>query len=661
MTTQALSNTTAQLTGTRLTTWLRDMPIGRKLSLGFGVLVVIAFVAAGVSFWGSYQATNDIRRTGDIRVPVALDASRAQADLLSMLSDVRGYLALGDRQYRTSYDQNRQEFEADLAALKAAAPDLDQQNRDRLTQLDETYTAWKALPPQLFDLRDDQLEREPAYKMLATDGATFAGTVLIKVSQLIDAQGSRDATPDQLAVLGDMARFQGSFAATFSALRGYVTTQNRVFRLEYASNRRDNDNHWDRLVKDRDLMTTAQKANLDDVAKNRDLFLVLPDKMFQILEGDQARLDLYRFRTEGETKAAKMQEQLSGLVGDQQTLMTTDLAAGQNELTNANYLILAGGFLALLFGIGLTVFSRRNIAAPISRLRQVAEKIRGGDLEAQARVESRDETGTLAETFNNMTGQLRRTLLQVRKEKKRADDLLEVVIPIGVELASEKDFNLLLEKMLVQAKTFCRAEAGTLYLKTEDNCLRYVIFRDDSLKMELGGTTGKEIPFPPLPLADSTGAPNTALLPARSALESTIVNIQNRSQLTDAEKTLTWAHTDEIPTSLLLVPLKNTQGQVLGLMQLIDARDESGNIVPFDANLEQMMDSFSDLAVAALEAYIREQSLRQQIQQLKIEIDEAKRQKEVSEIVDTDFFQGLQERAKSLRARRRGGPTPAEG
>src|SRR5512135_794775 len=106
MTTQTLSNTTAQLKGTRLTTWLRDMPIGRKLSLGFGVLVVIAFVAAGVSFWGSYQATNDIRRTGDIRVPVALDASRAQANLLRMLSDVRGYLALGDRQYRTSYDQN---------------------------------------------------------------------------------------------------------------------------------------------------------------------------------------------------------------------------------------------------------------------------------------------------------------------------------------------------------------------------------------------------------------------------------------------------------------------------------------------------------------------------------------------------------------------------
>ena len=64
-------------------------------------------------------------------------------------------------------------------------------------------------------------------------------------------------------------------------------------------------------------------------------------------------------------------------------------------------------------------------------------------MQAQAEVESGDEIGTLAETFNNMTGQLRQTLLQVRKEKKRADDLLEVVIPIGVDLISSLKFTLI--------------------------------------------------------------------------------------------------------------------------------------------------------------------------------------------------------------------------
>jgi hypothetical protein len=65
-----------------------------------------------------------------------------------------------------------------------------------------------------------------------------------------------------------------------------------------------------------------------------------------------------------------------------------------------------------------------------------------------------------------------------------------------------------------------------------------------------------------------------------------------------------------------------------------------------------MMESFSSLAAAALDAYIRESSLRQEIQQLRIEIDEAKRKQQVSEIVDTDFFQDLQSKALSIRSRR---------
>ena len=49
----------------------------------------------------------------------------------------------------------------------------------------------------------------------------------------------------------------------------------------------------------------------------------------------------------------------------------------------------------------------------------------------------------------------------------------------------------------------------------------------------------------------------------------------------------------------------------------------------------------------------REQALRQQVEELKIEIDENKRQKQVSEIVDSDFFQGLQARAQTMRQRKR--------
>lgn len=49
--------------------------------------------------------------------------------------------------------------------------------------------------------------------------------------------------------------------------------------------------------------------------------------------------------------------------------------------------------------------------------------------------------------------------------------------------------------------------------------------------------------------------------------------------------------------------------------------------------------------------YQREVTLRRQVEELKIEIDEAKQQKQVSEIVDSDFFQSLQLKARQMRSR----------
>jgi HAMP domain-containing protein len=53
----------------------------------------------------------------------------------------------------------------------------------------------------------------------------------------------------------------------------------------------------------------------------------------------------------------------------------------------------------------------------------------------------------------------------------------------------------------------------------------------------------------------------------------------------------------------------------------------------------------------ARQVYSREQKLKQQVRELRIEIDEAKRQQQVKEIVETDFFQDLALKAQQLRSR----------
>jgi DNA repair ATPase RecN len=51
------------------------------------------------------------------------------------------------------------------------------------------------------------------------------------------------------------------------------------------------------------------------------------------------------------------------------------------------------------------------------------------------------------------------------------------------------------------------------------------------------------------------------------------------------------------------------------------------------------------------EVYAREERLRQQVQELRIQIDESKKAREVAEITETDYFRTLQEKARQLRAK----------
>ena len=114
------------------------------------------------------------------------------------------------------------------------------------------------------------------------------------------------------------------------------------------------------------------------------------------------------------------------------------------------------------------------------------------------------------------------------------DDLfrrLEKLNDIGAALSREHDIDRLLEFILVAAKTITRAEGGTLYLikeKSKDGeegrSLRFEILHNDKLGFELGGTSGKPINLPDIPLYRD-GGENHANVAAHAALRGETVNI----------------------------------------------------------------------------------------------------------------------------------------
>jgi CHASE3 domain sensor protein len=157
-----------------------------------------------------------------------------------MLGEVRGYLALGDETYRDGYGSAKTEFLADMQTLESLLQEKGNPGasnvESRMREFREKLAAWQPLTDRLFDLRNDQLRREPALKLLVSDANPLIATIVGTAKALILAQQKREATPQNMALFADLASFQSSFYAMVAGLRGYVTTGRDSFKYEYEAN-----------------------------------------------------------------------------------------------------------------------------------------------------------------------------------------------------------------------------------------------------------------------------------------------------------------------------------------------------------------------------------------------------------------------------------------
>ncbi len=187
------------------------------------------------------------------------------------------------------------------------------------------------------------------------------------------------------------------------------------------------------------------------------------------------------------------------------------------------------------------------------------------------------------------------------------DDLLrrlEFLNEVGVALSGEKDLDRLLESILVAAKRLARADGGTLYRMSEDRrSLGFEIVRTDSLGIALGGTTGERVPFPPVPLYDEQGRENLHNVAACAVLQQRTVLIEDAytAQGFDFSGTRAFdARTGYRSRSFLTVPMRNHEDEIIGVLQLINARGGDGQLAGFSDTDRRLAESLASQAAVVL-------------------------------------------------------------
>lgn len=176
---------------------------------------------------------------------------------------------------------------------------------------------------------------------------------------------------------------------------------------------------------------------------------------------------------------------------------------------------------------------------------------------------------------------------------------------IGIALSQQRDLNSLLETILIAAKGITNADAGTLYLHDADQkSLRFEIVRNDTQKTAMGGTSGVSIRYDPVRLYDDAGNPNHAMVVSHAALTGDTINISDAytTEGFDFSGTKKYdAKHGYRSQSFLTVPMRNHDDEIIGVVQLINAKNrESGAITDFSDEDQHLLESLASQAAIAL-------------------------------------------------------------
>lgn len=169
----------------------------------------------------------------------------------------------------------------------------------------------------------------------------------------------------------------------------------------------------------------------------------------------------------------------------------------------------------------------------------------------------------------------------------------EKILEIGIQLTAERDYDELLSKIINCAMELTACDGGTLYLFEKDH-LQFCIMKNKSLGIDQKGT--KDEKYPPVAMDEKN-------ICAYAAIHREFLNIEDAyssSQFDFSGPREYDKRTGYRTKSVLVFPLISHEDKLIGVVQLINAKNKAGEIIPFGKDCEKVLLSLGSQAAVAV-------------------------------------------------------------
>jgi HD-GYP domain-containing protein (c-di-GMP phosphodiesterase class II) len=171
------------------------------------------------------------------------------------------------------------------------------------------------------------------------------------------------------------------------------------------------------------------------------------------------------------------------------------------------------------------------------------------------------------------------------------------ILQLDSELYRIQDLDMLLERILLEARKFAHADAGSIYIKEDDKL---------AIKYSQNDTLAKDLPVGQKLIYSLFTVPiNEKSISGYAALTQEVVNVPDVYHIDPNAPYSFGTSFDKRSgyktTSTLAVPLKTAEGNLLGVLQIINAQDDDGNVIPFSEDDEFLITHLASNATVALQ------------------------------------------------------------
>ncbi|MBA7659644.1 hypothetical protein ES703_67629 [subsurface metagenome] len=182
-------------------------------------------------------------------------------------------------------------------------------------------------------------------------------------------------------------------------------------------------------------------------------------------------------------------------------------------------------------------------------------------------------------------------------QKKYIKKQVEKLNKVGIALSSEHNLEKLLEQIVLQALFLAQCDAGSIYIK-EGDMLAFMVAQNNTLKKRYGeGYEEKYFKRFHFPISKDRISGYVAATGETLNIKD-VYHIPSRREYTFTDDFDKRNH--YVTKSMFAVPMKDSDNNILGVLQLINCLNEESRIIPFDKNLENLIQSLASQAAVAI-------------------------------------------------------------